>query len=122
MHAHAVTLRAIQDGVTLRGFLIQGHTVLQNSMIGSFADPSANVPNSRLSSCTPPSVGVTHNQPQNRQARMDFNGPFTFEWTAPAEGTGPIWLCYTVVQTFAVWWGNDATIAVQEGDSYIVQQ
>ena len=85
-------------------------------MTGSFADPSVNDPITQLSLCTPRSVGVTHNQPQDPQARMDLTGPFTFEWTAPAEGTGPVWFRYTIVQTAVVWWANDATAAIQEGE------
>ena len=109
---HTVTLRANQDGVTLRGFFIQGRTVFQNTMVGTFADPAADDPTTRLSSCLTPSVGVTH----NNGARMDFSGPFTFMWTAPGEGTGPVWLRYTIVQTAQVWWANDATAAIQEGE------
>ena len=109
---HAVTLRAVQQGdVTLRGFFIQGRTVFQNTVVGSFADPAVNDPTTHLSSCTPPSVSVTH----NNGARIDLSGPFTFLWTAPGEGTGPVWLCYTIVETILVWWANDTTAAIQEG-------
>jgi hypothetical protein len=106
---HAVTLQ--RDGGTLRGFFIQGRTVFQNSMVGTFADPSGIDPTTRLSNCPTPEIGVTH----SNIARMDLSGPFTFQWTAPAEGTGPIWFRYTVVQTAPVWWANDTTVAIQQG-------
>lgn len=114
MHAHAVTLQ--RDDGTLRGFLIQGRTVFGNNMVGTFADPSGIDPTTRLSSCPTPEVGVTH----NNGARMDLSGPFTFQWTAPAEGTGPIWFRYTVVQTATVWWADDATAAIQEGELKLI--
>ena len=81
-------------------------------MVGSFADPSADDPATQLSMCPTPSVGVTH----NNGARMDLSGPFTFQWTAPDEDTGPVWLRYTIVETAQVWWANDATAAIQEGE------
>jgi hypothetical protein len=84
---------------------------MQNTMVGSFADPSSNDPTTRLSSCSTPEVGVTH----NNAAIMDLSGPFTFTWIAPEAGTGPIWFRYTIVQTAPVWWANDATAALQEG-------
>ena len=113
---HAVTLQ--RDDGTLRGFLIQGRTVVGNNMVGTFADPSGIDPTTRLSSCPTPEIGVTH----NNGARMDLSGPFTFQWTAPAEGTGPIWFRYTIVQTAQVWWADDATVAIQEGELKIRNQ
>ena len=102
----SVTLQ--RDAGTLRGFFIQGRSVVGNNMVGTFADPAEIDPSTRLSSCATPEIGVTH----NNGARMDLSGPFTFQWTAPAEGTGPIWFRYTVVQTAPVWWANDATVAI----------
>lgn len=40
-------------GMAFRGVLIQGRSVVDGSMLGSFADTD---PNTRLSSCTPPDV------------------------------------------------------------------
>ena len=112
----AVTLRAVDQGsVTLRGFFIQGRTTMQNTMVGSFADPSGDDSTTRLSSCSTPSVGVTH----NNVARMDLTGPFTFQWTAPDAGTGPVWFRYTIVQSAQVWWADDPSAALQEGKSTI---
>lgn len=101
--------------MTLRGFFIQGRPVnMQNTMVGSFADPSSNNALTRLSSCSPTqSVGVTHNN--QALPRMDLAGPLTFQWTAPAVGTGPVQFHYTIVQTAMVWWANDISAALQEG-------
>ena len=111
---HTVTLAAVNQGnTTLRGFFIQGRSVLQNSMVGTFADPSAVDANTRLSSCPTPTVGVTH----NNGGTANLAGPFTFQWTAPAAGTGPIWFRYTIVQSRTVWWANDPSASVQEGKS-----
>ena len=108
-----VTLSAIQQGnSTLRGFFIQGRTQAQNTMVGTFTDPSADVANTRLSSCSTPSVGVTH----SNGGRLDLSGPFSFQWTAPAAGTGPVWFRYTIVETAQVWWADDASAVVQEGE------
>ena len=82
---------------------------MTNMMVGTFNDPSTD--NTRLSSCTPPAVGVTHDNAV--MPRVEF--PYlTFEWVAPAEGTGPIWFRYSVVQQFNTWWANDVSVAVQE--------
>ena len=113
LHTHIVTLRPAQGAdLTLRGFFIQGRTQIQNDMVGTFADPSGINNLTRLSSCTPPEVGVTHNNPD----RMDQTGPFTFTWTAPAAGTGPIWFRYTIVQNVSIWWADDSSAIVQEGE------
>ena len=83
-------------------------------MVGAFADPT-NVLNTQLSLCPTPSVGVTH----NNGARMALSGPFTFQWTAPANGTGPVWFRYTIVQTIPDWWANDPSAVVQEGKKLV---
>ena len=107
-----VTLRPAQGAdLTLRGFTIQGRTQITNDMVGTFADPAPLNNLTRLSSCTPPTVGVTHNNP----LRIDQSGPLTFMWTAPAAGTGPIWFRYTIVQNVSTWWADDSSAIVQEG-------
>ena len=83
-------------------------------MVGTFADPSGINDLTRLSSCTPPTAGVTHNNP----LRIDQPGPLTFTWTAPAAGTGPIWFRYTIVQNVSTWWADDSSAIVQEGEPY----
>lgn len=108
-----VILRAVNQGnaVTLRGFFIQGRSLLQNSMVGTFADPSAVDAYTQLGPC-PMAVSVTH----NNNARMNLTGPFVFNWTAPEVDTGPIWFRYTVVQSTVIWWANDPSDVVQEGE------
>lgn len=114
MYIHTVTLRRTAESATsetLLGFFIQGRAVMMNTMVGSFADPSANNANTQLSLCTPRSVGVTH----NNSPRMALSGPFTFQWTAPPAGTGSVEFRFTIVQTIPVWWANDPSAALQEG-------
>ena len=79
-------------------------------MVGVFADPAPDNSLTRLSSCTPPTVGVTH----NNSLRIDQPGPLNFTWTAPAAGTGPIWFRYTIVQNVSTWWADDSSAIVQE--------
>lgn len=118
---YTVTLRPVVQGsnITFRGFFVQGRTQIQNSMIGTFSDPSSlntitvnNQPLqvTRLSSCTPTSAGVTHSNSQ----RVDISGSLNFTWTAPAAGTGPIQFRYTVVQNVSTWWASDVSAVVQE--------
>ena len=80
-------------------------------MVGTFNDPSADNTNTRLSFCTTPAVGVTHNNPLVPRVEFSY---LTFEWVAPAEGTGPIWFRYSVVQDFVIWWADDVSGTVQE--------
>ena len=80
---------------------------MTNMMVGAFNNPSMD--NTRLSSCTPSTVGVTH----DNMPRVEFT-TLTFEWVAPAEGTGPIWFRYSVVQVQATWWADDVSGTVQE--------
>jgi hypothetical protein len=110
---------AQNSSITFRGFFIQGRTQLQNSMVGSFSDPSTmnivmvgtqSLQVTRLSSCTPNTVGVTHSNSQ----RVDIGVPLNFTWTAPAAGTGPIQFRYTVVQNVSTWWAADVSAVVQE--------
>ena len=111
-HTHTVTLRPAQGApLTLRGFTIQGRTQITNDMVGTFADPSGINNLTRLSSCTPSNIGVTHINPD----RIDQPGPLTFTWTAPAAGTGPIWFRYTIMQNVSIWWADDSSAIVQEG-------
>ena len=107
------------SNITFRGFFIQGRTQLTNSMVGSFSNPSSlntvmvnNQPLqvTRLSSCTPTTVGVTHSNSQ----RVDISVPLNFTWTAPAAGTGSIQFRYTVVQNVSTWWASDVSAVVQE--------
>ena len=96
--AHTVTLHPAQNtDLTLRGFLIQGRTQFSNDMVGTFADPAPLNKFTQLSICTPRNVGVTHDNPGPAPMRIDDPGPFTFTWTAPAAGTGPIWFHYTIM-------------------------
>jgi hypothetical protein len=113
-HAHTVTLRLVNatTNMTFRGFFIQGRTQMTNMMVGAFVDPSTDNMNTRLSFCTTPTVGVTHNNPT---PRVEFTY-LTFYWVAPAAGTGPIWFRYSVVQTQPTWWANDPSGIVQEGE------
>ena len=114
-HTHTVTLRPAQGvPLTLRGFLVQGRTQFQNIMVGSFNDPSMDNNLTRLSTCPTPEVGVTHNNPD----RLDQTGPFTFTWTAPPAGTGPIWFRYTIMQNVSTWWADDSSAIVQEGENF----
>ena len=109
---HTVTLQPAQGAaLTLRGFLVQGRTQVGNDMVGAFLDPSGINALTQLSLCTPREVGVTHNNPN----RIDQPGPFTFQWTAPAAGTGPIWFRYTIMQNVSTWWADDSSAIVQEG-------
>ena len=111
-----VTLRPAQGAnLTLRGFLIQGRTQLDNVMVGTFADPAPLNSFTQLSLCTPRNVGVTHNNPGPAAMRIDNPGPLTFTWTAPAAGTGPIWFRYTIMQNVSTWWADDSSAIVQEG-------
>ena len=113
---HTVTLRPAQGAdLTLRGFLIQGRTQITNDMVGTFADPAPLNNFTQLSMCTPRNVGVTHNNPGPAAMRIDNPGPFTFTWTAPAAGTGPIWFRYTIMQNVSTWWADDSSAIVQEG-------
>ena len=119
---HTVALRPVAEGAavpTFRGFFIQGRTQLQNSMVGSFRNPDTlnvltinnrQLEVTRLSSCTPSSVGVTH----SNSARIDVGVPLNFTWTAPTAGTGPIQFRYTVVQNISTWWAGDVSAVVQE--------
>ena len=118
MHAlvHTVTLRPAQGAnLTLRGFLIQGRTQLDNVMVGTFADPAPLNNFTQLSLCPTPTVGVTHNNPGPANMRIDNPGPLTFTWTAPAANTGPIWFRYTIMQNVSTWWADDSSAIVQEG-------
>ena len=110
---HTVTLRRVDDmsSMTFRGFFIQGRTQLTNMMVGAFNDPT-NIANTRLSFCTTPSVGVTHSN--GPEPRVEFSDPLTFEWVAPAAGTGPILFRFSVVQVQPTWWADDASAVVQE--------
>ena len=82
-------------------------------MVGTFADPAADVNNTQLSLCPTRSVGVTHSNGD----RIPLSGPFSFQWTAPANETGPLWFRYTIVESTMVWWADDASAVVQEGKS-----
>lgn len=86
-----VTLRArtTSANTTFRGFLIQARD-MDGNPVGAFLDPSADQPNSRLSSCEPPEIAVTHVQPGNTTLRVDL-AYVTFTWRAPTTiMTGPI--------------------------------
>lgn len=95
-HIHVVTLRARNDTgtanvtanatlATFRGFIIQARD-MNDSPVGEFADPSSMQPLTRLSSCEPPTISVTHNNPN----RIDMDS-VTFTWRAPTiVMTGPI--------------------------------
>ena len=113
---HTVTLRLVNETSTMtyRGFFIQGRTELTNMMVGTFNDPAGYNVNTRLSMCTTPSVGVTHNNPD---PRVEFSDPLSFSWVAPAAGTGPILFRYSVVQMQPIWWANDVSAVVQEAPS-----
>ena len=78
-------------------------------MIGAFSPPTE--ANTHFSSCTTAAIGVTHSNAQ--MPRAEFS-TLTFEWTAPAEGTGPILFRYSVVQIQRTWWANDVSGIVQE--------
>ena len=112
-HIHAVTLRLVDEtsGMTFRGFFIQGRTEMTNMMVGTFNDPSANNANTRLSSCTPPAVGVTHSNAVTPRVEFPY---LTFYWVAPAAGTGSILFRYSMVQVQATWWADDVSGTVQE--------
>ena len=72
---------------TFRGFLIQGRLAADGTTpVGSFDED--NLPNNtRLSSCTPNDISVTHdNMPQ---PRVEFT-MLGFYWTAPSAGTGSV--------------------------------
>ena len=84
---------------------------MTNMMVGTFNDASADNANTRLSSCTPPAVGVTHSNAVLPRVEFSY---LTFYWVAPVEGTGPIWFRYSVVQNFVIWWANDVSGTVQE--------
>ena len=79
-------LRPDRD-VTFRGFLIQGRlTADGTTAVGSF--DGDNLPdNTRLSSCTPTDISVTH--ANGNQPRIEFT-MLHFYWTAPPTGTGSI--------------------------------
>ena len=81
-------------------------------MVGTFADPAPLNHLTQLSLCTPRNIGVTYYNPD----RIDQSGPLTFTWTAPPAGTGPIWFRYTIVQNASVWWADDSSAIVQEGE------
>ena len=84
-------------------------------MVGTFDDPAPLNNLTRLSNCIPNNIGVTHNNALDRAARVDSPGPFTFVWTAPPAGTGPIWFRYTIMQNALTWWADDSSAIVQEG-------
>ena len=114
-HTRTVTLRPAQGtSLTLHGFLIQCHTQQDNVMVGTFADPSPLNALTQLSRCPTRSDGVTHNNP----GRVDQTGPFTFMWTAPSIGNGPIWFRYTIMQNTSTWWADDSSAIVQESECY----
>lgn len=116
---YTVTLRPAQGAsITLRGFLVIGRTQMDNRTVGSFIDPAPMNNFTQLSLCEAPNArtdGVTHLNPGPAGMRRDESGPFTFQWTAPAAGNGPIWFRYAIMQNVSTWWADDSSAIVQEG-------
>lgn len=110
-------LRAINSSIEgVRGFLIQSRKANFSELVGAFEDPSTNNPNARLSSCSPPESGVTHNN-----SNFDvFTEQFSFNWTAPPVGTGTVTFYYTTVLEPELFWVAESSVNIEEGNLIII--
>lgn len=90
-----------------------------SELVGSFEDPSTDNQNARLSSCSPPESGVTNSD----YIFEDYAEPllmFSFNWTAPKEGTGAVAFYYTTLLEPDVFWVNESSVNIEEGNPSFV--
>ncbi|XP_065899957.1 putative defense protein [Dysidea avara] len=108
---YAITLVATGEGMfsdVFRGFLLQGRTYADDTVVGTFMAPPLGALY-RLSSCARSDGSVTHNSGVGKE-------DITVYWMSPSSGTGPIYFGHAFVWRFNTFWADLSTMPLLEGD------
>eukprot|EP00117_Sycon_ciliatum_P018782 scpid21150/ scgid1689/ Putative ferric-chelate reductase 1 len=103
-----------------RGFFCQVRTEDGDnaaSAVGTFVNGSfaPNDGGTRLSSCAPASIGVTHTNNLDKEYR-------SFIWQAPAVGTGPVQIWCSFVKVKLLFWVHVKSDVIQENTTGVTTQ
>lgn len=104
---YALTLAA-PTGQMFEGFFVQSRLAADDTTrVGVFAVDDAD--NSRLSSCVTDTDGITHTNDHHKTSA-------TMQWTAPPVGTGTIQFAYATVHEFDIFWADQRSEELMEGE------